>query len=180
LGEIEAVLRQHQRVAEGLVVQNGESGGEHLVAYVVASDGSTGNAEWLRPYLQDRLPSFMVPAHLVAVARFPLTAAGKIDASELPDPISLRASATGDFLEPRTDTERTVASIFSDLLLIDRIGADADFFDIGGHSLLATRLLSRLRAAFPIELSLRTLFENATVEAISAAIDSTMARGTQT
>ena len=179
LAEIEAALQQHDNVAASLVVEAGESEAAHLVAYVVASDGITGMAEWLRSHLQDRLPDYMIPAHFVALARFPLTAAGKIDASALPDPESIRASPGTVFVEPRTDTERRVATIFSDLLLGGRVGAGDDFFEIGGHSLLATRLLSRLRAVFPIDLGLRSVFENATVEGLSMEIDAQMARKVQ-
>ncbi|HEX8164558.1 MAG TPA: amino acid adenylation domain-containing protein [Beijerinckiaceae bacterium] len=173
LAEIEAVLRGHAEVVASLVVEAGESGSAHLVAYVVTKAGETGNAEWLRPYLQDRLPEFMIPVQCVALSRFPLNAAGKIDTAMLPDPATIRAAADS-FTEPRTATEIAVAAIFSDLLFLEKVGVDADFFEIGGHSLLATRLLSRLRGAFPVQLSLRAVFENPTVEGLSAAIEARM------
>jgi len=176
LGEIEAVLRQHENVTASLVIEAGESGDVHLVAYVVTSDASTGAAEWLRLHLRDRLPDFMIPTHFVALARFPLTAAGKIDASMLPNPDTVRASTAPPLVQPRTETERSVAAIFSELLFVEQVGIEDDFFEIGGHSLLATRLLSRLRTAFSVELSLRGVFENATVEGLSATIDVKMAQ----
>ena len=176
LGEIEAVLRQHEQVKASLVIEAGESGSAHLAAYVIAADGSSGMADWLRPYLEERLPDFMVPPDIVSLARFPLTAAGKVDVSLLPDPAALRAATRTGFTEPRTDTERAVAAIFADLLLAEQVGAEDDFFDIGGHSLLATRLLARLRSTFPVNIGLRTVFEDATVAGLAAAIDSKLAR----
>jgi amino acid adenylation domain-containing protein len=178
LAEIEAVLRQHADVVASLVVKAGESGNTHLIAYVITRSGETGSAEWLRPYLQDRLPDFMTPAHLVSLARFPLNAAGKIDAGMLPDPASIR-TATAGFSAPRTETEKAVAAIFSDLLFVEQVGVGDDFFEIGGHSLLATRLLSRLRGAFPVKFTLRAVFESPTVEGLSTAIDAKMTRGTE-
>ncbi|UWU92928.1 amino acid adenylation domain-containing protein [Bradyrhizobium sp. CB1015] len=172
LPEIEAVMQQHENVAASFVVEAGESGAVHLVGYVIAADGTTGPADWLRPFLKSRLPEFMIPSHLIALARFPLTAAGKIDRAMLPDPETIRNASSGLSAAPRTKTEIAVAGIFSELLLLDRVGVGDDFFEIGGHSLLATRLLSRLRAAFSVDLSLRAVFENATVEGLSAAIDS--------
>jgi acyl carrier protein len=93
----------------------------------------------------------------------------------LPDPISIRA-ASDDVALPQTDTEKVVAAIFSDLLCFEPVGAEDDFFEIGGHSLLATRLLSRLRAAFQVEFSLRSVFENPTVRGLGTAIDAKLNR----
>ncbi|MEH0589604.1 AMP-binding protein [Streptomyces sp. B21-106] len=86
LGEIEAVMRQHPRVTGSLVVEAGESTGAHLVGYLIDAEGGRGGAEWLREFLAERLPDFMLPAHLVALDAFPLTSTGKIDASMLPEP----------------------------------------------------------------------------------------------
>lgn len=172
-------MRQHDDVTASIVIQAGESGSERLVAYVLKSDGSAGTAEWLRPYLQSRLPEFMIPAHLVALARFPLTSSGKIDPETLPDPEAIKATAENAFVAPRTATEQAVAAIFSDLLFVERVGVDDDFFEIGGHSLLATRLLSRLRSTFRVDVSLRSVFESATPEGLSAIVDKKLAARAQ-
>ncbi|WP_204116856.1 non-ribosomal peptide synthetase [Streptomyces sp. CS081A] len=170
LGEIEAVMRTHPRVTGGLVVEAGESTGAHLVGYLIDAEGERGSAEWLRPYLAERLPDFMLPAHLVALDAFPLTGSGKIDASMLPEP-GFYTQGSGSYTEPRTPTEKAVAGIVAQLLLLGRVGADDDFFDIGGHSLLATQLVARLREEFKVGFKLRNLFEFPVVSELAAYID---------
>ena len=175
LGEVEAAMRQHPRVSASLVVEAGESSAVHLVGYIVDVDGSRGAVDWLRPFLADRLPEFMVPTHFVALDRFPLTTSGKVDASMLPEPGSFGAGAQQDFVEPRSPTEIALAAIIADLLLLKRVGANDDFFEIGGHSLLATQLLSRLRNQFSIDIRLRSLFENSVVSELAEQIDARLA-----
>ncbi|WP_199239269.1 non-ribosomal peptide synthetase [Streptomyces sp. ICBB 8177] len=170
LGEIEAVMRQHPRVTGSLVVEAGESTGAHLVGYLVDAEGDRGSAEWLREFLAERLPDFMLPAHLVALEAFPLTGTGKVDASMLPEPgFYTQQSAT--YVEPRTETERRVADIVAQLLLLRRVGADDDFFEVGGHSLLATQLVARLRDDFKVSFKLRNLFEFPVVSELAEFID---------
>lgn len=174
LGEIEAVMRLHPRVSASLAIEAGESSATHIVGYVVDAEGTRGNADWLRSFMAEHLPDFMIPTHFVALDRFPLTSAGKVDASMLPEP-----GATGDsgqpYVEPRTPTEVALAAIVADLLLLKRVGADDDFFDIGGHSLLATQLIGRLRKAFQIDLKLRSLFERSVVSELAELIDERVA-----
>lgn len=174
LGEIEAVMRQHPRVTASLAIEAGESSATHIVGYLVDAEGSRGAAEWLRTFLAEHLPDFMIPTHFVPLDRFPLTSAGKIDASMLPEP-----GAGGDgaqpYVEPRTPTEASVAAIVADLLLLKRVGADDDFFEIGGHSLLATQLIAQLRKAFQIDLKLRSLFERSVVSELAELIDTRVA-----
>jgi amino acid adenylation domain-containing protein len=175
LGEVEAAMRQHPRVSASLVVEAGESSAVHLVGYIVDVEGSRGAADWLRPFLAERLPEFMVPTHFVALDRFPLTTSGKVDASMLPEPGSFGEGAQKDFVEPRSPTEIALAAIMADLLLLKRVGANDDFFEIGGHSLLATQLLSRLRNQFSIDIRLRSLFENSVVSELAEQIDARLA-----
>lgn len=174
LSEIEAVMRQHPRVSASLAIEAGESSATHIVGYVVDAEGSRGSAEWLRPFLAERLPDFMVPTHIVALDRFPLTMAGKVDAKMLPEPGAFGEAAPA-YVEPRTPTEAKVAAIVAELLLLKRVGADDDFFEIGGHSLLATQLVTQLRKAFQIDLKLRSLFEYPVVSELAEWIDSRIA-----
>lgn len=174
LGEIEAVMRQHPRVTASLAIEAGESSATHIVGYLVDAEGSRGAAEWLRTFMAELLPDFMIPTHFVALDRFPLTTAGKIDAAMLPEPGSVGEGAQ-PYVEPRTPTEAKVADIVAELLLLKRVGADDDFFDIGGHSLLATQLIAQLRKAFQIELKLRSLFERSTVSELAELIDTRVA-----
>lgn len=170
LGEIEAVMRQHPRVTGSMVVFTGESMAAHLLGYLIDTEGSRGSAEWLREFLAERLPEFMIPAHFVALDAFPLTSTGKIDASMLPEPGSYNAGSIS-LVEPRTATERTVADIVAQLLLLNGVGADDDFFEIGGHSLLATQLIAKLRYEFKVNVKLRNLFERPVVSELAEFID---------
>jgi acyl carrier protein len=175
LGEIEAVMRQHPRVTGSLAVQSGESTAIHIVGYLIDAEGSRGSAEWLREFLAERLPEFMIPSHLVALDAFPLTSTGKIDASMLPEPGSY-SQDSASYVEPRTPTEKKVADIMARLLLLQRAGAGDDFFEIGGHSLLATQLIARLRDEFKVNLKLRSLFERSIVSELAAFIDQLLAK----
>ncbi len=175
LGEIEAVMRTHPRVTSSLVVEAGESTARHLVGYVIDTAGSRGNAEWLREYLVDRLPEFMIPSHFVAMTAFPVTSTGKIDRALLPDPGSYNEGSTS-YVEPRTPTEKKVADIMARLLLLERAGADDDFFDIGGHSLLAPQLIAKLRDEFGVNIKLRNLFERPAVSELAEFVDELLAK----
>ena len=158
LGEIEAALVALPGVREAIVLahESRSAGGPNdrkLVAYVV---GDVDVAE-LRRSLRERLPDYMVPAAFVMLASFPLTANGKVDRKSLPAPE--QPGGGKDFLTPRTPVEEILAGIWSEILGLERVGANSDFFDLGGHSLLATRVMSRLREAFGVEMPLRDLFE---------------------
>jgi len=170
LGEIEAVMRRHPRVTGSLVVVTGESTAAHLVGYLIDADGSRGSAEWLREFLAESLPEFMIPTHFVALDAFPLTSTGKINASMLPAPCSYNAGSVS-IVEPQTPTEKKVADIMEQLLLLKGVGADDDFFEIGGHSLLAAQLIARLRDEFKVNVKLRNLFERPVVSELAEFID---------
>ena len=162
-----------------VLAQREEAGGHRLVAYVVAApDAATADAapepSELRDFLRRRLPEFMVPSAWVSLPALPLTANGKVDRKALallrPD----RPRSTGG--APRTPAEERIAGIFfellgAELLGVEPVGLEADFFDLGGHSLLATRLVSRVRAVFGVELPLLAVFETPTVAGLAARIE---------
>ncbi|MCB5181249.1 non-ribosomal peptide synthetase [Streptomyces antimicrobicus] len=175
LGEIEAVMRRHPRVTGSLVVVTGESTAMHLVAYLTDAEGSRGQAEWLRAFVAESLPEFMVPTHFVALDAFPLTGTGKIDSTMLPAPCTYNAAPAAG-AAPSTPTEKKVADVVAQLLLLGEVGADQDFFEIGGHSLLATQLISRLRDEFKVNVKLRNLFERPVVSELAEFIDELLER----
>jgi len=113
-------------------------------------------ADTLRTSLQSRLPEYMIPVHFVFLDAMPLTANGKVDRKALPAPEATRNQL--DYVAPRTNTEHTLARIWADALRLDRVGIYDDFFVLGGHSLLAVQVISRLRSALNVELSLTDLF----------------------
>ena len=125
----------------------------------------------LRKYLNRRLPQYMVPAAFVLMDKFPLTANGKIDRQALPRCSPENIQPTRDFARPHTATELALAGIWTELLKVENIGINDDFFDLGGRSLLAIKAVSRIRDVFEVDLPLRTLFERPTVAALAEAID---------
>ena len=168
-GEIKHVLEQHSQVREAEVIVRGTGNDKRLVAYVV-SDGSVSNSD-LRDFVSARLPRYMVPSAFVTLDEMPLTPNGKIDRRALPEPDVTELS---EFVAPRTPTEEIVAGIWSRILDVERVGLHDDFFQLGGHSLLATQVVSRLRETFRVEVSLRALFGNPTVIALSQIIENEM------
>jgi amino acid adenylation domain-containing protein len=168
LGEIEAVLRQNQGLQECAVVAKSDSPGQtSLVAYVVLDSVLPPKIEELRRFAKEKLPDYMVPAFFVPLERIPLTPNGKIDSRALPLPEKSRSDSGDAFVEPRTETEKKFAAIWGELLGREQIGIYDNFFELGGHSLLATQVVSRVRDAFQIRLSLRSFFENPTVAALA-------------
>ncbi|WP_420907351.1 amino acid adenylation domain-containing protein [Streptomyces scabichelini] len=169
LGEVEAVLARHDTVAHAVVVPHDQ----RLVAYVVPAPDRTPEAAALRAHTAAALPEHMVPAAFVTVGALPLTPNGKLDRKALPAPDFAAETGTGN--GPRTPREEILCGLFADVLGLERVGVDDDFFALGGHSLLAMRLVSRVRAALGAELALRTVFDAPTAarlaERLARAVD---------
>ena len=146
-----------------------ELGVPRLAAYYV-SETAVSAAE-LRAYLAQWLPDYMVPASFVRLDKLPLTANGKVDRPALPPPGSEKTEPTPQPVGPRTETEKALAAIWSELLYVERIGIHDDFFDLGGQSLVAIRAVSRIRDVFEVDLPLRNLFEHPTVAGLAEVID---------
>jgi natural product biosynthesis luciferase-like monooxygenase protein/amino acid adenylation domain-containing protein/non-ribosomal peptide synthase protein (TIGR01720 family)/FkbM family methyltransferase len=128
----------------------------------------------LRAFLGSRLPEYMVPSTFVLLAELPRTPSGKIDRASL---LELQGAGSGDekdFVAPRTPTEEIMAALWTQLLGVERFGADESFFDLGGHSLLATQLVSRLRDVFGVEVRLRSLFDRPRLAELAAVVDAAL------
>ncbi|MFD5432637.1 amino acid adenylation domain-containing protein [Kitasatospora sp. NPDC127067] len=162
-GEIERALTAHPRVLQAAVLPDGD--GLRLVAYVVA-DGPLDPAE-LRATAARTLPGYMLPAAIVPLDALPLNANGKLDRSALPAP-DFGALSAGR--AARTPQEEILCGLFAEVLGLEGVGIDDDFFDLGGHSLLATKLLSRVRAALGAELGIRDVFEAPSVAGLAARL----------
>ncbi|MFJ6017537.1 amino acid adenylation domain-containing protein [Streptomyces sp. NPDC092952] len=169
-GEIEAALAAHPGIARSAVLlREDRPGDRRLVAYTVPTGDALAPVDELRRHLGDRLPDYMVPGAYVALAEMPLSPNGKLDRAALPAP----PDATRDGRGPAGPRERILCDLFAEVLKVDQVGVDDDFFALGGHSLLMTRLLNRIRTVLGAELSMRSLFDAPTVAALAAALDRT-------
>ncbi len=177
LGEIEANLSQHPELsAAAVLLREDRPGDKRLVAYVATSTDADDLPLQLRTFLNERLPSFMMPHVFVALDTLPLTPGGKVDRSSLPLPEAFAGEEDGGehYVAPRTPTEEVLAAIWEGLLGSSRVGLHDDFFDLGGHSLLAMQVISRARQAFDVELPLEVLFESPTVARLAARVKATL------
>jgi amino acid adenylation domain-containing protein/FkbM family methyltransferase len=154
--------------------------GERAVAPATPGDGaqltrlrSRGlSSGELRRSLSERLPEHMIPSSYVFLDSFPLTPSGKIDRKALPSPAEARAETGAEFfVAPRTPLEERLAAMWAEVLGVERVGVNDNFFDLGGHSLLATRLIGLTREALEVELPLRHIFESPTLGGLAAAIE---------
>ncbi len=171
LGEIEAALRRCPGVVDGAVVLREDTpGDQRLVAYVVPEGEPASASEWQR-FLARSLPEYMVPSAFVTLLTLPQNAHGKVDRRSLPAPDRVRPELTETFIAPRSPLERTIADLWADLLNLDRVGVEDNFFHLGGHSLLVAQALSRLRQAFSLEMPLTEFFRRPTVAALAERIE---------
>jgi amino acid adenylation domain-containing protein len=197
LGEIEAVLARHAAVKQVVVLARGgelekdAQGEKRLLAYVVPSREASGagsnssagsgvvTGEELRTYLKQQVPDYMVPQAVMVLAKLPLNANGKIDRQALPEPE--QAQAARAYVAPRTETEKTIAEIWAEVLRREpeQISVDDNFFDLGGHSLLATQVISRVRERFSVEIPMRAMFDQPLVSGLAHAVEQAKASGAE-
>jgi hypothetical protein len=167
-GEIEAALQALPGVAQAAVVGREDSPGrKQLVAYVKGVDGSNCDSKDLRRALSERLPEYMIPSAWVTVDEMALTPNGKLDRKALRAP----ELPFERYRAPRTPDEQRLCCLFAQVLGLDKVGLDDDFFDIGGHSLLATVLVSRIRGLLGLELLVRDIFLSRTVARLLVICD---------
>jgi acyl carrier protein len=173
LGEIELVLNQHPQVQEAFIVAHEDGPGQkRLVAYVVGGgEGEPLTTSALRRFLRERLPDYMVPANFIFLEQLPLNSNGKVDQRALPVPDRARPDIEEGYVAPRTPTEETLAAIWSELLMVERVGVFDDFFELGGHSLMATQIISRVREAFGVEITLRVFFQTPNIGELAEAVE---------
>ncbi|MEV4341244.1 amino acid adenylation domain-containing protein, partial [Streptomyces sp. NPDC049590] len=170
--EVEAALSAHPDVRGAVVTARVIGGAKRLVAHLTA--GRRIPRDELRSFLRKRLPEPMIPSLFIPVDAFPLTSNGKVDRNALPDPEQRGADRDGEgaaHIEPRTPSERLVAQVWEQLLQVERVGTQDDFFALGGSSLVLTRLADALRKASGDDIQLRGLFGATTVEAQARLLD---------
>ncbi|MGG2464463.1 amino acid adenylation domain-containing protein [Streptomyces sp. RGM 3693] len=169
LGEIEAALGGDSEVVHcAVIVREDRPGDQRIVAYVVPGEGCGADPAGLRRRLEKMLPDYMVPSAFVLMERLPLTANGKLDRKALLVPGHAPAAVGGR--GPRTPHEEVLCDLFAEVLGLEEVGIDDDFFDLGGHSILVTRLVSRVRNQLGVELPIRAMFDTPTVVGIASHI----------
>ncbi len=178
LGEIESALTDHVGVREAVVIAREDIPGDvRLVGYVIPSESHAlsfreagAAAKELREQLRARLPEFMVPSHFVVLEAFPQTPNRKIDRKALPSPIAatpVQSATETAATQPNSEIEKSIVTVWREVLHIERVGIDDNFFDLGGHSLLAVKAHRRLSAVLPRKISITDLFRFPTVRALA-------------
>jgi amino acid adenylation domain-containing protein len=167
LGEIESVLAAHAAVAEAVVVAREDRPGDRYLAAYLRPNGAGPAVPELRAFLKERLPDYMVPSTFTTLGAFPLTPNGKVDRRRLPAPDERRAAGRSAFLAPRDEIERAIAGVWRDVLRVDEVGVDDNFFDLGGHSLLLVQVQAKLRAALAREIAIVEMFQYPTIRAMA-------------
>lgn len=172
LGEIEAGLRELPGVEEAVVLAQETAGDERrLVAYVASGAGTAPDAASLRSHLASKVPAYMVPSSFVFPDALPLTPNGKVDRKALAKMEAGVETHHAEKAAPRSATEETIASIWTEVLDVPSLGRDENFFDAGGHSLNAARIIARVSAAFGVDLELKNLFERPTIAGLAEIVD---------
>jgi acyl-coenzyme A synthetase/AMP-(fatty) acid ligase len=169
--EIEAVLREHESIRECVVMLNRRAGEENrLVGYIVCHDQREIGPGELRNYLKARLPEHMIPASFIMLDELPLTENGKIDRRALLAAKHSGLTSEEVYVPPRNEAEQIITGIWQEILMVDRIGVNDNFFDLGGHSLLIVKMHNRLHEVFETKISVIELFQHPTIRGIAKHI----------
>jgi acyl-coenzyme A synthetase/AMP-(fatty) acid ligase/acyl carrier protein len=185
LGEIGATLSEHPEVDQAVVVQCEFSPDDvGLAAYVKLRrrqphEQDNDIRSVLFEHLRCRVPKYMVPASIVFVDQFPMTATGKIDRRRLPAPERSASAKASPYVAPRTPLEIEVTNLAAKLLKVPKVGMLDDFFDLGGHSLLAAQFVNDVRRQFEVEIMLEELFVNSKLERFAELIQRELDRRRQ-
>jgi amino acid adenylation domain-containing protein len=173
LGDIETALRQHEAIKEAVVVNKEYApGDQRLLAYLVPEQpGELPQAviEELKLFLKEKLPEYMIPNIFVSLENIPLNPNGKVDRDALPDPETTGIKVGSE--TPRNPTEENIATIFAEVLKLERLGIFDNFFDLGGHSLLVTEAISRVNDSFQVKLSNFDLLADPTVAGLAQRLE---------
>jgi len=170
-GEIETRLRQYPGIREvAVVAQADERGEKHLVAYVVADEFGFMQEEECVSRLKKELPAYMVPAAFVKMDSLPLTPTGKVNRRALPKPEFKKPQAR-HHVQPKTELEKKLAAIWQDVLQVENVGVEDNFFDLGGHSLLMIQVQSQLQVALGREVPMVQLFQYPTIRLLAKHLE---------
>lgn len=180
-GEIEANLTAHPLVRDAVIAVHGESSEtQHLIAYIVRSEGSGSLTNELRGFLRSRVPEYMIPGVFVELDRLPLLPSGKLDRMALAIPSLDSLVKRRVVVEGRTEIETGLSSIWQEVLELNRISIYDNFFDIGGHSLSGMRVLARMRRDFQVDIPISSLFNKPTIAELAVEVEAQKAKGATT
>ncbi len=173
-GEIEAALTQHSAIKSAVVTAVGEAEKQRLVAYIIPASKPEPTIEEIGNFLKEKLPEYMVPSAFIFLDKFPLSANGKIDRRALPQEAEIFQKIEVAYVPPQTNFEQTIAKIWQDVLGLEKVGVNENFFDLGGNSLQVTKIYNELRKTWPLELkniSLVDLFKYPTIGKLAAELN---------
>ncbi len=176
LGEIEAALMKSFALQEAVViVREDEPGDLRLVAYLVAATSMSVEIWELRDKLKQQLPDYMVPSAFVRLAVMPLTPNGKIDNKALPAPDITSFGVSSKTIAAGNSTEELLTAIWRDVLRLERVGVEDNFFDLGGNSLLGLRVIDRIRSQFGLKVSVVKLYQYMNIRSMSRYLSERLA-----
>lgn len=171
LGEVEAALAQHFAIQDTVVIAREDSSNDkRLIAYVVIVEEEQHRISDLRSFLKEHLPDYMIPSAFVSLLAIPRTPNGKIDRRALPTPERFRTQLGTEYVPPSNHIEKVLATIWEDILGMEQVGVNDNFFDLGGHSILSVRLISEIEKTFKCNISLKSLFQISTIAEIAKLI----------
>ncbi|WP_317235277.1 non-ribosomal peptide synthetase [Niabella ginsengisoli] len=171
LGEIETTLLQNNKISNCVVIAQGENSGEkRIVAYLVGK-GDEKDTDAIRSFLLGVLPEYMIPSAFVWIDEIPKTASGKINKKALFTVKFKRPELNVLFQKPRTQTEKNIASVWSELLQIDQVGVDDNFFELGGNSVLAQKTIISLKQKFQYNIPITKLYQYPTISGLQETLE---------
>jgi amino acid adenylation domain-containing protein len=171
LGEIESVIASHPHLRQAVVIVKGEPEQQRLSAYVVAKNASEISAAELRRHVRSALPEYMIPAEFWKIDQIPLLPSGKVNRALLASAGSMLLNDEDNWVGPRSETETWLATIWGELLKVEKIGVDQNFFELGGHSLLVLQMVARIRRKLNVDFPARRVFESPTIARLAEQIE---------
>jgi acyl-CoA synthetase (AMP-forming)/AMP-acid ligase II/acyl carrier protein len=171
LGELEAILSKHPQISQAVTTTHGENAKEKfLAAYFIPVVGQTVSTSELRKFLADQLPDYMIPSVFMPMESFPLSPNGKVNRKVLPVPTQHRPELNQNYIPPQNPTQELLAEIWSEVLGIQRIGIDDNFFHLGGHSLKAIQLIGQIQKTYELDITIRHLFNYPTIGELTTVL----------
>lgn len=167
LEEIELTLTQYPAIQQAVVTVQQSEDNQRLIAYIISQPKAAININELRSFLKQKLPDYMLPSAFGILKKLPLTPNGKIDRQALPDIESLSSELAEKYEPPKTEIEQAIAQLWQQLLQIEKVGINDNFFDIGGHSLLLVQVHAKLQDMFTVDIAITTLFEHPTIKSLA-------------